>query len=121
MYSAILRRASLTLTSLLAASALHADTLSIAEVHEQRESLAEQQVTVEGEVVKVNNGIMNRNFIHLEDGSGEGDTARLIVTSQDTAEVGDVIEAAGTVVLDTDFGMGYFYPTLVEESSLTSR
>lgn len=113
--------AGLTLAALFAAPAAFAETLSIAEVHAQRESLSGQKVTIEGDVVKVNNGIMGRNFVHLEDGSGEGDTARLTVTSQDTAQVGDEVVATGTITLDTDFGMGYFYPTLVEETTLESR
>ena len=69
-------------------------------------------------VIKVNNGVMRRNFIHVQDGSGSGETANLIFTSQQTAVVGDKITVTGTVVLDTDFGMGYFYATLIEEATL---
>ena len=109
------------LTTLLASPAAFAETLSVAEVHEQRQALSGEQVSVSGEVVKVNNGIMRRNFVHVEDGTGSGDNGRLILTSQDTAQVGDQVTATGTIKLDTDFGMGYFYPTLVEEASITAQ
>jgi hypothetical protein len=60
---------------------------------------------------------MRRNFVHVQDGTGSGDTDRAIFTSQQTAQVGDQVSATGTVKLDTDFGMGYFYPTLVEQAT----
>jgi len=100
-------------------SSFAAETVSVEDLHAQRAELAAQQVTITGKVIKVNNGIMRRNFIHLQDGTGSGDSDRVIVTSQQTAEVGAQITAVGTVKLDTDFGMGYFYPTLVEEATLT--
>ena len=92
--------------------------MTIAEVHADRTALEGKTVTVKGKVVKVNNGILNRNFIHVTDGTGEGDTAKLVFTSQQTASIGDEVIATGIVVLDTDFGMGYFYATIVEESTV---
>ena len=102
----------------LVSTAVFADVMNVSDVHAQRTDLAGKQITITGKVIKVNNGIMRRNFIHVQDGSGSGDTANLIFTSQQTAVVGDKITATGTVVLDTDFGMGYFYATLVEEATL---
>ncbi len=101
----------------LSPSAWAADSVTVAELHAKRTELAGQQVSITGEVVKVNNGIMRRNFIHVQDGTGSGDTDRVIFTSQQTAQVGDKVVATGTVKLDTDFTMGYFYPTLVEEAT----
>lgn len=92
---------------------------TVEEVNKEKAELSGQQVKLEGDVVKVNNGIMRRNFVHIEDGSGSGDTAKVIITSKDTAKVGDHITVVGTVKLDTDFGMGYFYPLLIEDSSIT--
>ncbi|TVP93169.1 MAG: hypothetical protein EA347_00790 [Thioalkalivibrio sp.] len=117
----------LILTSLLALSAaapLHADdatTKTVGEVYEERAALEGQQVMVQGEVVKVNAGIMQRNFIHVQDGSGDvlHETNNLVITSQDVAAVGDSVHVTGTVVVDHDLGFGYFYPVLVEEASVT--
>jgi hypothetical protein len=87
-------------------------------VNLEKAALSGQTVTIHGTVTKVNNGIMKRNFIHVEDGSGNGETASLIITSEDTAKIGDKVIVTGTVVLDTDFGFGYLYPLLVEKSSI---
>ncbi len=92
---------------------------SVEAVHKERAQLAGKQVTVTGKVVKVNNGIMRRNFLHLRDGSGSEGTNNLVVTSAQTAKVGQKVTITGTVVLDTDFGMGYKYPLMVEKSSVT--
>ena len=95
-------------------------TKTVEAVHNERTALAGKQVTVTGKVVKVNNGIMKRNFVHVQDGTGTGGkgTNNLIVTSGQTAKVGQKVSITGTVVLDTDFGMGYKYPILVEKSSV---
>ena len=99
-------------------SAIAADKLSVAEIHAKRIELGDKQVTISGKVIKVNNGIMRRNFIHVQDDTVTDEFDRVIITSQQTAEVGDQVTATGTVKLDTDFGMGYFYPTLVEQATL---
>jgi len=93
-------------------------TKTVEAVNIEKAALSGQTVIIHGHVTKVNNGIMQRNFIHLEDGTGSGDTAHLIVTSAETAKVGDNVVITGTVVLDTDFGFGYLYPLLVEKATI---
>jgi len=93
-------------------------TMTVEEVNTQMAQLKGKEVTVTGKVVKVNNGIMKRNFVHIQDGTGGKGTNNLIVTSRQTANVGDNVTATGTVVLGTDFGMGYMYPLLVEKSTI---
>lgn len=105
------------------ANVLAADPVSktVGELYEQRSDLNGQRVTVTGEVVKVNNKIMGRNFLHLRDGTGDegSSTHDLTFTSQDTTAVGSKVRVTGTVVVDRDFGAGYVYPLLLEESTFT--
>jgi hypothetical protein len=113
-----------TLLALSGATTLIADEavrMTIGDLYKDHAALGGKQVTVQGEVVKVNAGIMQRNFIHIQDGSGEAadGTNNLVVTAQDMAAVGDKVTVSGTVVLDQDFGFGYHYPLLVEEASVT--
>lgn len=91
---------------------------TVESVYKEKSTLSGKQVSVRGKVVKVNNGIMKRNFLHIQDGTGKQDTNDLIITSDQTAAVGDDITVTGTVVLDTDFGFGYKYPLLVEKSKI---
>ena len=108
----------LCLTTLTATTSLAAATKTVAAVHKEHVALKGQQVTVTGKVVKVNNGIMRRNFVHIQDGTGGQNSNKLIVTSRQTAKVGDEVTITGTVVLDTDFGMGYMYPLLIEQATI---
>jgi hypothetical protein len=94
--------------------------LSIADVWAKRQALGGTRVSVRGKVVKVNNGILGRNWLHLQDGSGAGSagTHDLTVTTDATVQVGDVVTATGTLVLDKDFGAGYAYEVLLEGATV---
>ncbi len=108
------------LSALITTGAMAAST-TVETVHKNHIALKGKQVTVTGNVIKVNNGIMRRNFIHVQDGTGGQNSNTLIFTSKQTAKVGDNITITGTVVLDTDFGMGYMYPLLVEQATIQTH
>lgn len=91
---------------------------SVAAINENMASLGGQTVSAKGKVVKVNNGIMKRNFIHVQDGTGDANTNNLVVTSNQTAKVGDQVTISGVVVLNRDFGAGYSYPLLIEDARI---
>ena len=88
-------------------------------VYKDKAKLEGKSVTVKGKVVKVNNGIMGRNWIHIQDGTGGKDNNDLSVTSSQTAKIGDQVTVVGKVALNKDFGAGYNYPLIVEEATVT--
>ncbi len=97
-----------------------ADARTVAEVYAQRAALKEKPVTLRGKVVKFNEGIMGRNWLHVRDGSGTaGKDNDLTITTADRASVGDVVIVKGTVRVDKDFGSGYAYPVIVEDAKLS--
>ncbi len=104
--------------SLIVSTSVFAGDMTVEQVNKQMKALEGKQVTVTGKVVKVNNGIMRRNFLHVQDGTGGQGTNDLVITSSQTAKIGSNITVTGTVVLGTDFGMGYKYPLLVEKSTI---
>ena len=101
------------------AKAKGANAYTVAELFTQSTKLKDKPVRLAGKVVKVNNGIMGKNWIHLQDGTGAADARDMLVTSTATAKVGDVVTAAGTLRNDRDFGAGYTYKVLLEDASLT--
>lgn len=105
----------------LNASAGEARNMTVGALYQEKAALAGQEVCVQGKVVKVNNGIMGRNFLHVQDGTGDQETNDLTVTSKQTANVGDQVTVTGRVVVNRDFGSGYMYPLLMEEASVTAR
>lgn len=102
------------------AKAKAADAKTVAEVIDQRAALKGKTVTLRGQVVKVNNGILGKNWVHLQDGSGSADkgTHDIIVTTKDTVAMNDVVTASGTVRTDVNVGSGYAYPVMVEDAKV---
>jgi len=96
-------------------------TKTVEAVYQEKEQLKDQQIQIHGKIVKVNNGIMNRNFLHLQDGTGTQGSNDLTVTSQETAAVGDEVIITGTVSLGVDFGSGYVYPLLIEKATIAKK
>ena len=97
-----------------------ADARTVAEVWAQKGALKGKTVSVRGKVVKYNAGIMGKNWIHLQDGSGDAKagTNDLAVTTDGAAAKGDTITVTGVVRTDKDFGSGYAYPVLVEDAKV---
>ena len=93
---------------------------TVAEVVTGKAALKDKAVVVRGQVVKVNAGIMGKNWIHLRDGTGAAadGTNDILVTTKDAAAVGEVVTAKGTVRTDVTVGPGYVYAVLVEDAAL---
>jgi hypothetical protein len=98
-----------------------AGSISIADVWAKRTSLAGKQVIVRGKVVKVNTAILDRNWIHLQDGSGSAadHTNDLTVTSTADVKVGDIVIVTGVLAVGKDFGAGYAYDAILENAKIT--
>lgn len=94
------------------------DGYTVEQIHKQKSSLEFKMVKVRGKVVKVNNGILGWNWVHIQDGTGKEGTHDLLVTTNQTVEIGTTITAEGKVIKDKDFGSGYFYDVLLENSKI---
>ncbi len=93
-------------------------TLSVEEVFANAKKLNGKKIKVRGKVIKVAHEIMKRDWVHIEDGTGEAGTDDLVFTAPRTdLKKGDIVTAEGTVAVEKDFGYGYFYPVIVEKSS----
>ncbi len=96
---------------------------TIAEAWADKSALAGKTVTIRGVVVKYNSGVMSKNWIHLQDGSGDAahGTNDISVTSLDTTAIGATITITGTVQTNRDFGAGYKYAVMVEDAKVLSK
>jgi uncharacterized membrane protein YcgQ (UPF0703/DUF1980 family) len=90
----------------------------ISELYKNPDSYKGKKIQVKGEVSKVNEAIMNRNWIHIQDGTVFEGKFDLTVTSQETFEVGQVVTLEGILSVDMDFGYGYSYEILLEEATV---
>jgi len=96
---------------------------SIAELWDARGSMVGEEVTLRGRVVKYNPAIMGRNWIHIQDGTGDAaaGTHDVTITTQAEAAVGDVVLVTGKVAVDRDFGGGYQYGLIVEDATVAKE
>jgi hypothetical protein len=97
-----------------------ADGRTVAAVFADAATLKDKPVVINAVVVKLNTGIMNKNWVHLQDGTGSAEKKDndLVATTTDTVKVGDKVQVKGTVRQDKDFGFGYKYATLLEDAKL---
>lgn len=91
-------------------------SVQIADIFKDPASFKGRQVEISGTCTKINEGILNRNWIHIQDGSA--DDKDLVVTSSASVKPGDVIKIRAVVSLDKDFGAGYRYEILLEDGVL---
>jgi hypothetical protein len=69
-------------------------------------------VKVTGKVIKVNNGIMGRNWVHIRE---EGFKSDLTITTNEIVTLGENVAFEGKIANKKDFGSGYFYDLIMEE------
>lgn len=95
---------------------------TIQEVFEKKDELAGKVIEVKGKISKLTMQIMERNWVHVEDGTGskeEKNNKIIFRTLQDSIAVGDEVVAKGVLYTNKDFGYGYFYPVIVEDAVFT--
>jgi starvation-inducible outer membrane lipoprotein len=92
--------------------------ITLAQLFANPSAYANKTVSIKGKVVKMNSGIMGKNWLHIQDGTKSGSDFDLTVTTQDNAGKGDVITVTGKIVLNKDFGYGYSYKVLMEDAKV---
>lgn len=94
---------------------------TVADLYGKRGELDKKNVVIKGKVIKVSSGIMGKNWLHIQDGTGNsGDgTNDIVVTSKELAAAGDTVTVSGVLYKDKDFGSGYKYSVIVEEATIT--
>lgn len=93
----------------------------IAEIYAQKAGLDGKNVKVRGRVIKFTPRVMGTNWIHIQDGSGHGETADLTVTSSAEVQAGELVVVEGVMAVDKDFGAGYKYSVIVENATVTKE
>lgn len=98
-----------------------AGEITVAKVFENSKKYANQEIEIRGIVVKVNKQVMGKNWIHIQDGSDYNGSFDLTITSQDLPAKNDEVTFKGTVILEKDFGSGYFYDVIMENATLLKK
>jgi len=93
---------------------------TVEEIFAGLKTLAGKKVRIQGKVVKFSPNIMGKNWVHLQDGTGNPlhNSHDLVLTTDTTPAVDAIVTMEGILVADKDFGAGYKYTAIVEQASL---
>ena len=97
---------------------------TVEEVFMWKDALKDQTISIKGEVLKVSKQIMKLDWVHIGDGTGDTKkrTDDLVFTVKSMKfKAGDKVIATGKVIRDKDFGYGYFYSIIIQESSFKTE
>jgi len=77
-------------------------------------------VRVRGKVMKISKNIMGKNWVHLQDGTGNPmkNSHDLVVTTTAEPKAGDIVVMEGTLHADKNFGFGYKYAVIIEDAEI---
>ena len=96
------------------------NSYTVSECYEKAAELNGQEVVVRGKVVKVSPMIMGRNWVHIQDGTGNPlkNSHDLVVTTMELPQKESVVVFKGTLHANRDFGAGYKYAVIIEDAVL---
>jgi len=98
-----------------------ANSYTVNEIFSKAAELNGKTVIIRGKVVKVSPRIMGRNWVHIQDGTGnpEENTHDLVITTSQDAEADwDIITMEGVLAANKDFGAGYSYTVIIEDAKI---
>jgi len=90
--------------------------ISIAELFANKKKYQGKRVKIRGSIVKVNLFVMGKNWVHIQDGTSDGNDFDLTITTLEEVEKDQILTFEGIITLDKDFGAGYFYKVIMEEA-----
>jgi hypothetical protein len=96
---------------------------TVADIFAQKTALSGKAVVVRGKVVKFSPEIMGRNWLHIQDGSGQAGANDLTVNTdlKSMAKVGDTVVVSGKLTVAKDYGYGYKYDVIIEDAKITKE
>ena len=92
-------------------------TISISGLFSDPKAHEGKTIRVKGEVTKFNPAIMERNWVHLQDGTEFEGKFDLTATSLESFEVGAIVTLEDILAVNRDFGYGYSYEILLEKAT----
>ena len=92
-------------------------TIAISDLFSDPKAYDGKTIRVKGEVTKFNPAIMDRNWVHLQDGTEFEGKYDLTATSMESFEEGGIVTLEGILAVNKDFGYGYSYEILLEKAT----
>tara|TARA_R110002050_G_scaffold286088_1_gene436106 strand:+ start:63006 stop:63776 length:771 start_codon:yes stop_codon:yes gene_type:complete len=107
------------ITKVSGANVVVKNSVRIGDLVASASKYANKKIQVSGVVTKINAKIMKRNWVHLDDGSNDG--FDLIITTNETLELGATVTMTGIVATHKDYGAGYKFDVILEEGQVVTN
>ncbi len=93
---------------------------TVEEIFTKSDALKDKEIVVRGTIVKYNEGIMGKNWLHLQDGTGSAENHNndITVTTDAHSVVGATVVAKGVLHVGKDFGAGYSFDAIIEDAHI---
>jgi hypothetical protein len=99
--------------------AIPAGGKTINDIYLHKDTLAGKEIILRGKIVKFSPQIMGKNWMHIQDGTGDKGSNDLTITTSASAKVGDTVLVKGVLTTNKDFGLGYKYDIILEDAQVT--
>jgi hypothetical protein len=93
--------------------------VTVADIYAKKDELTGKPVKLRAKVVKYSPQIMQKNWLHIQDGTGAEGSNDLTVTTTAEAQVGDTVLVNGLLASDVDLGYGYQYDVIIQDADVS--
>jgi hypothetical protein len=96
------------------------NSYTIGELFEKAKELNDKSIRVRGKIVKISPMIMGKNWLHIQDGTGNPmkNSHDLVVTTMAEPAKDSIVTVEGVLHADRDFGFGYHYDVIIEDAAI---
>ena len=96
---------------------------SIGEIFTKAEELNGKKVRICGKVMKNSRMIMGKNWLHIQDGTGDPvkNQHDLVATTTEDPGENTIVTIEGVLTANRDFGAGYKYEAIVENAKVENK
>lgn len=96
------------------------DCVKLSDLLANKKSYAGKTIKVSGTVTKFNAEIMDKNWVHIQDGTEANGEFDFTITTSQKVVVDENVIFEGKISVDKDFGYGYFYSIIMEDAKLVN-
>lgn len=99
------------------------NSYSVGECFERAKELDGKPVRVRGKVMKISRMIMGKNWLHIQDGTGDPVKNQHDLVATTTGDPGEntIVTIEGVLTANRDFGAGYKYEAIVENAKVENQ
>lgn len=99
------------------------NSYSVGECFDRAKELDGKTVRVRGKVMKISRMIMGKNWLHIQDGTGDPvkNQHDLVATTTEDPGENTIVTIEGVLTANRDFGAGYKYEAIVENAKVENK